>query len=1191
LVAELARVQQKRLNSGEFSYQTGRAVMGSGRFHRILSRGYSDCTEQDPRDIDVIDLTIVEQILFAALEKRGPERAAYLDKACGQDVELRQQVERLLAAHPRAAGFMEAPAPGLGATVDDPPLGERPGTVIGPYKLLEQIGAGGMGLVFVAEQQQPVRRRVALKIIKPGMDSQQVIARFEAERQALALMDHQNIAKVLDAGTTPTGRPYFVMELVHGIPITTYCDANQLTPRQRLELFIPVCLAIQHAHQKGIIHRDIKPTNVLVTMYDDKPVPKVIDFGVAKAIEQRLTEKTVYTQFGTLVGTFEYMSPEQAEMNALGVDTRSDIYSLGVLLYELLTGTTPLEQARLKEAAYGEIVRLIKEEEPPRPSVRLSTSGALVKVAAARKTDPAKLSRLVRGELDWVVMKCLEKQRTRRYDSAGGLARDVERYLKDEPIEARPPSARYRFEKFARRNKVVLVTAALVAVALVLGTVVSAWQAIRATAAEWQARRNEEEAQDQKREADQAKEEAVNQRDELQALNATLRRARYIADMNLAHHAWAENNLIRTRQLLELHRPRPGEADPRGFEWHYLRRLFNRELQVMQASIGMVTAIAFTSDGKQLVSCGMNPSRRVMVLETVPRVMKLWDVATGRQLPLNLDGPTDQAESLAISPDGTRLVAACGYQGIRLWDLASGRQSTLQRHGNEREMYAGFSPDGKRLVTISLDEETSELNCAVMRLWDLAGSRVLTTIDKLPPISVLRAEFSSDGKLLAIADRWHSSVRVFDATTGRAAFSCSYRDGKARYAVFSPDGKRLAACGERGIQIWDVSTHEMAATWQIASNVGEYLAYSPDGKLLAVGSREGPVELWETGTGQKIHTFNGHAGITRMIAFSPDGTRMASAGSDGTVRVWDPNGRRETIRLSGVTSNLASVRLGPDAKAVLAVAPGGVRLGDAATGEPRGGAIPVEPGTKGHDWTADGRRLLLFDSEKSVKLCDVTSGKVVGGLPIDAERSGPLAVSPDGKWYAHAAAGGVIKVRDLATGAESRTIHGLEDRLHFLVFSPDGARLLAVDNTGAMKIWDSATGRQTAAARLTNVYWVTSIRFSSDGKRVAIVGGQAQSLGAVRVLDAQSGRQLLALEGHADIVMDADFSPDGQRLATCGMDRTIRLWDLTAGQEILILRGHTLSVSSVRFVADGRRLISASADGTVRTWDATPLPD
>jgi len=429
----------------------------------------------------------VKSVFGRALEIEFPAaRAAYLEEACGTDAGLRAEVEGLLATLGRAGEFMRRPAAAVavGLTASYEPLTERPGTIIGPYKLMEQIGEGGMGLVFVAEQQHPIHRRVALKIIKPGMDSRQVIARFEAERQALAMMDHQNIAKVHDAGTTDSGRPYFVMELVHGVPLTEYCDANKLTPRQRLELFVPVCQAIHHAHQKGIIHRDIKPSNILVTMYDDKPVPKVIDFGVAKAIEQRLTEKTVYTQFGTLVGTFEYMSPEQAEMNAFGVDTRSDVYSLGVLLYELLTGTTPLERSRLREAAFGEIIRLIKEEEPLRPSVRLSTSGTLAKVAAARQTDPARLSRLVYGELDWVVMRCLEKDRTRRYDSASGLARDVQHYLSDEPVEACPPPAGYKLRKFVRKHKAALATAAAFAALLVAGAAASTWQAVRATRAE-----------------------------------------------------------------------------------------------------------------------------------------------------------------------------------------------------------------------------------------------------------------------------------------------------------------------------------------------------------------------------------------------------------------------------------------------------------------------------------------------------------------------------------------------------------------------------------------------------------------------------------------------------------------------------------------------------------------------------------
>ena len=335
------------------------------------------------------------------------EQAAYLDQACRATPELRARVEALLQAHGEAGSFLQEPPAAAGPPPSmSRPSPKRPGTVIGPYKLLQQIGEGGMGTVFMAEQTQPVQRKVALKVIKPGMDSRQVIARFEAERQALAMMDHVNIARVLDAGATEAGRPYFVMELVHGVPITKYCDDNHLTPRERLELFVPVCQAIQHAHQKGIIHRDIKPSNVMVTLYDGKPVPKVIDFGVAKATEQKLTERTLFTQYGTMVGTLEYMSPEQAEMSALGVDTRSDIYSLGVLLYELLTGSTPLTHKRMKEAAYAEILRMIKEEEPPKPSTRLSDSGeALASISAQRHMEPAKLTKLVRGELDWIVMK------------------------------------------------------------------------------------------------------------------------------------------------------------------------------------------------------------------------------------------------------------------------------------------------------------------------------------------------------------------------------------------------------------------------------------------------------------------------------------------------------------------------------------------------------------------------------------------------------------------------------------------------------------------------------------------------------------------------------------------------------------------------------------------------------------------
>jgi serine/threonine-protein kinase len=410
-------------------------------------------------------------LFFAVLERSSAdERAAYLDAACGKDVELRARLEALLRAHEQAGGFLrgDSGATDAGATVDEPGS-EGPGTVIGPYKLMEQIGEGGMGLVFVAEQQHPVRRKVALKVIKPGMDTRQVVARFEAERQALALMDHPNIAKVLDGGETAGRRPYFVMELVKGVPITQHCDDHRLTPRERLGLFVPVCEAVQHAHQKGIIHRDIKPSNVLVASHDGKPVVRVIDFGVAKAVGQRLTEKTVNTGFVQMIGTPLYMSPEQAGMSGPDVDTRSDIYSLGVLLYELLTGTTPFDRDRLKDVNYDELRRIIREEEPPKPSTRISTLGqAATTVSTNRKCDPKRLSQLCRGELDWVVTKALDKDCNRRYESASAFAADVQRYLRDEPVQACPPSAAYRFRKFARRNKTRLALAGVVVFCVVM---------------------------------------------------------------------------------------------------------------------------------------------------------------------------------------------------------------------------------------------------------------------------------------------------------------------------------------------------------------------------------------------------------------------------------------------------------------------------------------------------------------------------------------------------------------------------------------------------------------------------------------------------------------------------------------------------------------------------------------------------
>jgi serine/threonine protein kinase len=496
-----------------------------------------------------------EDTLFhEALARPPAERAAFLEAACAGQPQLRAAVEALLAAHERSGHVLDQPLqapcqsadpaqapdrpPATGADTPDPAAAPapalttdyqpqiEPGAVIaGRYTLVEKIGEGGMGEVWVAKQTEPVKRKVALKLIKAGMDTRAVLQRFEAERQALALMDHPHIAKVFDGGITAQRRPFFVMELVSGLPLTRFCDDAKFGVRERLELFVAICQAVQHAHQKGIIHRDLKPSNILVTIIDGRGVPKVIDFGVAKATSGRLTEESLSTQFGAVIGTFEYMSPEQAGYSGADIDTRADIYSLGVILYELLTGLRPLDAKRLRQAALTEMVRIIKEEEPSKPSTRISTDASAPSLAALRQTEPKKLMAMLRGELDWVVMKCLEKQRDRRYETANGLARDIQRYLADEVVEARPPSAGYRLRKFARKHRAALASATAIAALLVAGLSVSLWQMSRAIAAEGQANQNAQQAQHEAN----AKAEALKAEQQARADETKARRQAFAA--------------------------------------------------------------------------------------------------------------------------------------------------------------------------------------------------------------------------------------------------------------------------------------------------------------------------------------------------------------------------------------------------------------------------------------------------------------------------------------------------------------------------------------------------------------------------------------------------------------------------------------------------------------------------------------
>ncbi|MCX6930927.1 MAG: serine/threonine protein kinase, partial [Verrucomicrobia bacterium] len=770
------------------------------------------------------------ELFMQALEQPSrEERNAFLDRACGHDSVLRRRLARLLEEFDRIgtfldqpvnsvedrAGLAKAPNGEAGGGMVLLPVTEKPGDRIGRYKLREKIGEGGCGIVYVAEQEEPVRRRVALKVIKLGMDTREVVARFEAERQALAMMDHPNIAKVFDAGATETGRPYFVMELVRGIRITDYCDQNKLSTQERLDLFIQVCHAIQHAHQKGIIHRDIKPSNVLVTLHDGVPVPKVIDFGIAKAMEQKLTEKTIYTAFEQFIGTPAYTSPEQAEMSGLDIDTRSDIYALGVLLYELLTGKTPFDGQELVAAGLEEMRRTIREKEPVRPSTRLRTmlNRDLTTTAQRRRIEAPKLISLLRGDLDWIVMKCLEKDRTRRYETANGLALDIERHLTHEPVAARPPSTAYRVQKFVRRNKVMVAAGGAVAAALALGIVGSTWQAVRAKKAE------QEQSRERQR-AEQSEKTEAAARKQAQA-NA------YSAEMNLAQEAYAAGKVGRALALLERHIPgSAAQQDMRGFEWRYLWRLC-QEGDALHTFSGYSNgaAVALSPQGR-LVTCGS---------EGAVRTVRVFDVATKQEAArFQLSGEPNGA---AISANGEVIAARLTNGAVRLCKTSTPDEATI---------IPGAGPVGR--LALSSDGRILAMACTNrVRLWDCVDHRELKSAPWSRP---LRLEwglaFSLDSSVLASASAG-VQVNLWSLSKERELDPLKSPHTSVTFGLaFSPDGRTLATGSwDTTLKLWDVASQQLLATLQGHRAAVWCLAFSPDGRTLASGSVDATVKLWD----------------------------------------------------------------------------------------------------------------------------------------------------------------------------------------------------------------------------------------------------------------------------------------------------------------------------------------------------------
>jgi WD40 repeat protein len=1223
------------------------------------------------------------ELFTEALNRTQPaERAAFLDRACAGDPELRRRLEELLAGHAQGRSPLDRPplAPGESSETVDPatalatgehrpdvgtetlahvdpmattdvrsgasppptdatgeirpdgaatidhvdsdaitaaskaptpraaPIstGEGIGTVIaGRYALVEVIGEGGMGSVYLAGQTEPVKRQVALKLIKTGMDSRGVLARFDAERQALALMDHPNIARIYDGGVTNSGQPFFVMELVHGVPLTEYCDQKRLPVKARLELFVAVCQAVQHAHQKGIIHRDLKPGNVLVTEVDGRPTPKVIDFGVAKATEQNLTDMS-FADTGAIVGTPTYMSPEQADPSSMDIDTRTDVYALGVMLYELLAGSPPLEAKDFKRGAILEMLRMVREVDPPRPSTRLSTAEALPNIASNRSIEPARLSKLMRGELDWVVMKALEKDRNRRYDTANGFARDIQRYLADEVVEARPPSQGYRLKKFVKRNKGQVIAAAAVAASLCIGLVAFAWQAKVTRDQRDLAVKAQKAEAEQRGIADTARKETELALTESQGKTA---RMTYERAQALCEGGQADVGLLWMARSLEL---TPPGAEDLDFAIRTSINLWGQQLNTVRR----LWAYKLGSDwqgstwGQGANDIALSPDGLSVLLVNIDGIARVFEQATPKirfVLALESDAPVAGKflDGARFSPDGRFVALARSDQRVRVWSAVTGQLVGKPLVHEEPVTGVSFDPTGKILVTTAGKK---------IHFWNVErGVQEGETLSSEDDNSGV--EVSGDGSHLLTWTGRPGKVIVWDFKSRKRLHLLEGIDFDVFHAGFSPDGRLVIASGakfdqipSRVAQFWEVATGRpvgIRMRWQQAEDSAENNArhcFRPDGRLVVTGGST--VRMWQVPSGKPLGAVTSMLEVQRPV-FLPDGkVLMAFFNNRFTINK----------QLIDVAPALEPVAIG------------------AGFGDGSQYSLAFAP---------DGRTVVrssLHLEEKGLfcRLYELSTGKAVGELfkvelPGAGERSGNLFPSPafssDGRSVATMVGKNACQVLDTATGRERIPRLVMDSHINALAFSPDGRLLASGDLQGAVRLWSTATG-QPVGPLMVHKQPINQIRFSPDGGKLLVAGGDLGGVfGEARLWDVATGQPLGPGLETLGGVRIAEFSPDGKTFATGSFqlilwdvatsrkiwtapsgsntlqlaftsdgqkilarhwqENAARLYDARTGEPITPLLRHQRTVESTALSPDGRLVITNSVDHTTRLWDTS----
>jgi WD40 repeat protein/serine/threonine protein kinase len=1013
--------------------------------------------------------------------------------------------------------------------------GEKPN--VPGYDILDELGRGGMGVVYKARQKS-LNRIVALKMILTGAHAgPQDLARFRSEAEAVAQFQHPHIVQVYEIGEQD-GRPFFSLEFVDGGSLAQRLTGVPLPARQAAGLVEILARAVGCAHQHGIVHRDLKPANVLLTA---DGTPKITDFGLAKRLDSQVGQ----TKTGAIMGTPSYMAPEQARGKTREIGPTADIYALGSILYEMLTGRPPF-----------------------RGETPLET---ILQVTSNEPVPPTRLHSKVPRDLETICLKCLQKEPRKRYPSGDELANDARRFLDNEPILARPISRWERVLRWARRRPaaaaligVSLLATLLLVAALTISNVLIHAKQLETDGALHALQEAHEKLADQQRQTEAAFEREKNALAERTRALDKEKQSAYFHRIDLAAREWLANNVGRAEELLELCPP-----ELRRWEWYYLKRLCRADLLSLHVPSDAATAVAISPDGGRLAVVGSRSVQPGGAREEI----KVWNAVTGQELCAITSHRG--ATTAAFSHDG-QLLASAGRDRedpvVRVWDAATGKpRHTLSGH-NGAVLALAFSPDGKHLASAGWD--------ATVRVWDLAtGNETHSFKDHTR--EVLAVAFSPDGRQVASAGE-DRTVRVWDRTTGKALLLPGHQDAVLAVA-FSPDGTRLASASwDKSVKVWDLASGQEVLTTRGFLPAFKCLAFSPDGQRLAAAGEEKAVKVWDAATGQELFIFRGHDATVTGVAFSRDGRRLASVSEDGTVKVWDATASQELRSLAGHTGDVHSVAFRPDGRLLASASRDKtVKLRDARTGEEvhvlRGHSDEVT----GLAFSRDGKCLASASLDHTVRIWDVAGGRELFVLSGHGCRVYGVSFSPNGKRVASASEGGMVKVWDATTGQEIHTFREHRRTVGCVAFSQDGQSIASAGEDNAIKVWDAATGLVTAV--LTgHADRVWSLAFSPDGRSLA----SASHDRTVKVWDLATGEEALTLKGHSGEVNGVAFSADGRRLASASDDRTVKLWEVLTGQEVLTLRGHAAEVTSVAFSPDDQLLAAAGRDGTVKVWEA-----